>query len=451
LAFHCIPLAMVDSEFAKNQLRLLIKDRYLHPNGQLPAYEWNFSDVNPPVHAWATWRVYQMDKKRRDGKGDMDFLERMFHKLVLNFTWWVNRKDKDERNIFEGGFLGLDNIGVFDRSAPLPTGGKIEQSDGTSWMAMYALNLMRMALELAKQNPVYQEMAGKFFEHFLYIADAMTRGGDGKFNLWDEEDQFYYDVLHTPDNVRTKLKVRSIVGLIPLFAVEIVDEELLNAMPLFARRAWWLVTNRPHLAQLVSRWQEPGKGARHLLSLMRRSRLKALLRRMLDESEFLSEYGIRALSRYHEEHPYVYRAGKTDFVVQYLPGESDSGMFGGNSNWRGPVWFPINFLIVESLQRFYSYYGDSFKIEYPTRSGNLLTLNEVADALAGRLNKLLLKDAKGRRPAFGNNETLQTDPHFRDYLLFHEYFHGDDGHGLGANHQTGWTGLIAKLLQPRHE
>jgi hypothetical protein len=451
LAFHCIPLAMVDSEFAKNQLRLLTKDRYLHPSGQLPAYEWNLSDVNPPVHAWATWRVYQMDKKRRDGKGDLDFLERVFHKLVLNFTWWVNRKDRDERNIFEGGFLGLDNIGVFDRSAPLPTGGKIEQSDGTSWMAMYALNLMRMALELAKQNPVYQEMAGKFFEHFLYIADAMTRGGDGKFNLWDDDDQFYYDVLHTPDNVRTKLKVRSIVGLIPLFAVEIIDEELLNAMPLFARRAWWLVTNRPHLAQLVSRWQEPGKGARHLLSLMRRSRLKALLRRMLDESEFLSEYGIRALSRYHDEHPYVYRAGKTDFVVQYLPGESDSGMFGGNSNWRGPVWFPINYLIVESLQRFYSYYGDSFKIEYPTGSGTLLTLIEVADALAGRLNKLLLKDADGRRPAFGDSELLQTDPHFRDYLLFHEYFHGDDGHGLGASHQTGWTGLIAKLLQPRHD
>ncbi|RZK34673.1 MAG: glucosidase, partial [Hymenobacter sp.] len=329
LAFHCIPLAMVDSEFAKNQLRLLTKDRYLHPNGQLPAYEWNFSDVNPPVHAWATWRVYSMDKKRRGGQGDTAFLELVFHKLVLNFTWWVNRKDRDERNIFEGGFLGLDNIGVFDRSAPLPTGGKIEQSDGTSWMAMYALNLMRMALELARQNPVYQEMAGKFFEHFLYIADAMTRGGDGKFNLWDDEDQFYYDVLHTPDNVRTKLKVRSIVGLIPLFAVEIIDEELLNAMPQFARRAWWLVSHRPHLAQLVSRWHEPGKGARHLLSLMRRSRLKALLRRMLDESEFLSDYGIRALSRYHDEHPYVYRAGKTDFVVQYLPGESDSGMFGG--------------------------------------------------------------------------------------------------------------------------
>ena len=451
LAFHCIPLAMVDSEFAKNQLRLLTKDRYLHPNGQLPAYEWNFSDVNPPVHAWATWRVYSMDKKRRGGQGDTAFLELVFHKLVLNFTWWVNRKDRDERNIFEGGFLGLDNIGVFDRSAPLPTGGKMEQSDGTSWMAMYALNLMRMALELAKQNPVYQEMAGKFFEHFLYIADAMTRGGDGKFNLWDDEDQFYYDVLHTPDNVRTKLKVRSIVGLIPLFAVEIIDEELLNAMPQFARRAWWLVTNRPHLAQLVSRWQEPGKGARHLLSLMRRSRLKALLRRMLDESEFLSDYGIRALSRYHDEHPYVYRAGKTDFVVQYLPGESDSGMFGGNSNWRGPVWFPINFLIVESLQRFYSYYGDSFKIEYPTGSGTLLTLMEVADALAGRLNKLLLKDENGRRPAFGNSELLQTDPHFKDYLLFHEYFHGDDGHGLGASHQTGWTGLIAKLLQPSKE
>ena len=449
LAFHCIPLAMVDSGFAKNQLRLLIKDRYLHPSGQLPAYEWNFGDVNPPVHAWATWRVYQMDKKRNNGVGDADFLERLFHKLVLNFTWWVNRKDRDERNIFEGGFLGLDNIGVFDRSAPLPTGGKMEQSDGTSWMAMYALNLMRMALELARTNPVYQEMAGKFFEHFLYIADAMTRGGDGKFNLWDDEDQFYYDVLHTPDNTRTKLKVRSIVGLIPLFAVEIIDEELLNAMPLFARRAWWLVNNRPHLAQLVSRWQEPGKGARHLLSLLRRSRLKALLRRMLDESEFLSEYGIRALSRYHHEHPYVYRAGKTDFVVQYLPGESDSGMFGGNSNWRGPVWFPINFLIVESLQRFYTYYGDSFKVAYPTGSGNLLTLKEIANKLAERLNKLLLRGEDGRRPAFGDSELLQTDPHFRDYLLFHEYFHGDDGHGLGANHQTGWTGLIAKLLQPQ--
>jgi hypothetical protein len=448
LAFHCIPLAMVDSDFAKNQLRLLTKDRYLHPSGQLPAYEWNFGDVNPPVHAWATWRVYQMDKKRRDGQGDTAFLERIFHKLVLNFTWWVNRKDHDERNIFEGGFLGLDNIGVFDRSSPLPTGGKMEQSDGTSWMAMYALNLMRMALELAKQNPVYQEMAGKFFEHFLYIADAMTRGGDGKFNLWDEEDEFYYDVLHTPDNARTKLKVRSIVGLIPLFAVEIIDDELLDAMPAFARRAWWLVNHRPHLAQLVSRWQEPGQGARHLLSLLRSSRLKSLLHRMLDESEFLSDFGIRALSRYHEEHPYVYRAGKDDFVVTYLPGESDSGMFGGNSNWRGPVWFPINYLIVESLQRFYHYYGDSFKVEYPTGSGTLLTLKEIADALAGRLTRLLLKDENGRRPAFGQDELLQTDPHFRDYLLFHEYFHGDDGHGLGATHQTGWTGLIAKLLQP---
>ncbi|WP_201983483.1 MGH1-like glycoside hydrolase domain-containing protein [Hymenobacter rubidus] len=451
LAFHCIPLAMVDSEFAKNQLRLLTKDRYLHPSGQLPAYEWNLSDVNPPVHAWATWRVYQMDKKRRGGQGDNTFLEMVFHKLSLNFTWWVNRKDRDGRNIFEGGFLGLDNIGVFDRSAPLPTGGKMEQSDGTSWMAMYALNLMRMALELSKQNPVYQEMAGKFFEHFLYIADAMTRGGDGRFNLWDEDDQFYYDVLHTPDNARTRLKVRSIVGLIPLFAVEIIDDELLDAMPAFARRARWLVTNRPHLAQLVARWQEPGKGARHLMSLVRRSRLKGLLSRMLDESEFLSEFGVRALSRYHKNYPYVYRAGKTDFVVQYLPGESDSGMFGGNSNWRGPVWFPINYLIVESLQRFYAYYGDSFKVEYPTGSGNLLNLNEVADKLAGRLTRLLLKDEKGRRPAFGQNELLQTDPHFRDYLLFHEYFHGDDGHGLGASHQTGWTGLVAKLLQVKSE
>jgi len=446
LAFHCIPLAMVDADFAKSQLRLLCRDWYMHPNGQLPAYEWNLSDVNPPVHAWATWRVYKMDKKLRQGQGDTVFLEAVFHKLALNFTWWVNRKDKSERNIFEGGFLGLDNIGVFDRSAPLPTGGFIEQSDGTSWMAMFALNMMRMALELAQTNPVYQEIAGKFFEHFLYIADAMTRGGDGLFNLWDEEDGFYYDVLHTPDEERTMLKVRSIVGLIPLFAVEILEDDLLNALPEFTARARWVLDKRPHLAELVSRWERPGQGARHLLGLLRRPRLKQLLTRMLDETEFLSEYGIRSMSRHHLEHPYVYSTEDNDFEVGYVPGEAESGMFGGNSNWRGPIWFPINYLIIESLQRFHYYYGNKFKVEYPTGSGHYLNLQEVANALAGRLNKLLLRDENGRRPAFGDNELLQNDPHFRDNLLFHEYFHGDTGYGLGANHQTGWTGLIVRLL-----
>ena len=447
LAFHCIPLAMVDAEFAKQQLRLLTKDWYMHPSGQLPAYEWNLNDVNPPVHAWATWRVYQMDKKLNAGHGDAAFLEAVFHKLTLNFTWWVNRKDKSERNIFEGGFLGLDNIGVFDRSSPLPTGGFIEQSDGTSWMAMFALNMMRMALELAKTNPVYQEMAGKFFEHFLYIADAMTRGGDGEFNLWDAEDKFYYDVLHTPDGERTKLKVRSIVGLIPLFAVEVIEQDLLDAMPEFSARARWLIDNRPHLAKLVSRWEEPGKGARHKLSLMRKDRLKSLLSRMLDEQEFLSEFGIRALSRYHLAEPYVFSTEDTDFTVQYVPGEAESSMFGGNSNWRGPIWFPINYLIIESLQRFFFYYGEQFTVEYPTGSGRQLNLDEIARALAGRLTKLILKDETGRRPAFGQDELLQTDPHFRDNILFHEYFHGDNGRGMGASHQTGWTGLLVRLLQ----
>jgi hypothetical protein len=446
LAFHCIPLAEVDAEFAKNQLRLLTRDWYMHPNGQLPAYEWNLSDVNPPVHAWATWRVYQLDQEQRGGQGDLGFLEAMFHKLSLNFAWWVNRKDHKGCNIFQGGFLGLDNIGVFDRSAPLPTGGFIEQSDGTSWMAMYALNLMRISLELARQNPVYQEIASKFFEHFLYIVEAMTKVGDGAFNLWDEGDGFYYDVLHTPDGQRTKLKVRSIVGLIPLFAVEVLDDELLQELPEFSRRLHWLLANRPHLAELVSRWQEPGKGERHRLSLLRSHRLKCLLARMLDETEFLSDYGIRALSRYHLAHPYEFPTAAANFTVTYLPGESDSSMFGGNSNWRGPIWFPINYLIIESLQRFYAYYGDAFQVEYPTGSGQLHTLQEIAAALAGRLSQLFLRDAAGHRPAHGLNEQVQHDPHFRDYLQFYEYFHGDTGHGLGASHQTGWTGLLVRLL-----
>ncbi len=449
LAFHCLPLAMLDASFAKHQLRLLTQDGYLHPNGQMPAYEWKFEDVNAPVHAWATWRVYQMDRKLNGGNGDVVFLEAVFQKLVMTFMWWVNRKDRDERNIFEGGFLGMDNIGVFDRSAPLPTGGKIEQSDGTSWMAMFALNLMRMALELAKTNPLYQEMASKFFEHFLYIAYAMTKGGGGEFNLWDERDQFYYDVLHMPDDSRERLRIRSMVGLIPLFAVEVVDDELLEAMPKFAARAQWLIQHRPHLAELVSRWQEPGEGARHLLSLMRRRRLRSILTRMLDETEFLSDYGIRSLSRYHLEHPFEYHTAEDSFEVRYVAGEAESNMFGGNSNWRGPIWFPVNYLIIESLQRFHSYYGASFTIEYPTGSGKMYNLSEVADALSERLARLLLKDEHGHRPAFGPAGPLQDDPHFRDYLLFHEFFHGDDGHGLGASHQTGWTGLIVRLLQQR--
>ncbi|GAB3571409.1 glucosidase family protein [Hymenobacter daeguensis] len=446
LAFHCLPLAMVDSDFAKQQLRLLCQDGYLHPNGQMPAYEWKFEDVNAPVHAWATWRVYQMDRKLH-GAPDTAFLEAVFQKLVMTFTWWVNRKDRDERNIFEGGFLGMDNIGVFDRSSPLPTGGKIEQSDGTSWMAMFALNLMRMALELAKTNPNYQEMAVKFFEHFLYIADAMTRGGGGQFNLWDDEDQFYYDVLHAPDDSRTRLRIRSMVGLIPLFAVEVIDDELLQTVPEFERMALALIQRRPRLADLVSRWQDPGQAARHLMGLMRRSRLRSVLARMLDETEFLSDYGIRSLSRYHLDHPYEYHVDEDSFDVTYVAGEAVSDMFGGNSNWRGPVWFPVNYLIIESLQRFHTYYGDSFTVEYPTGSGRQHTLAQVADALSGRLARLFLKDENGRRPAFGSHEKQQTDPHFRDHLLFHEYFHGDDGHGLGASHQTGWTGLVVRLLE----
>ncbi|MBX0289059.1 glucosidase [Hymenobacter sp. HSC-4F20] len=452
LAFHCIPLALVDVDFAKNQLQLLCQDWYMHPNGQLPAYEWKLEDVNPPVHAWATWRVYKMDRKQRGGHGDTPFLESVFHRLLLNFTWWVNRKDRNNRNVFEGGFLGLDNIGVFDRSAPLPEGDFIEQADGTAWMAMFALNMMRMALELAKTNPVYQDMASKFFEHFLYIAEAMTNMADEKIDMWDEEDGFYYDVLNTPEHGRLPLRVRSIVGLIPLFAVEVLDEDTLQQMPRFVYRLNWFLDHRPQLAAMVSRWQEPGKGQSHLLSLLRGHRMKLLLRRALDEAEFLSDYGVRALSRYHLRHPFVFALDDDEkAIVDYQPGESTTSLFGGNSNWRGPVWMPMNFLLVESLQRFYHYYGPDFKVEYPTGSGQYSTLLEISQALTDRLTRLFLRDANGQRPCFGPDKQLQTDPHFRDYLLFHEYFHGDTGQGLGASHQTGWTGLIAKLLQPREE
>ncbi len=451
LAFHCVPLALIDAEFAKAQLVLLTREWYMHPNGQLPAYEWAFGDVNPPVHAWATWRVFQMDRKQRGDHGDLAFLERVFHKLMLNFTWWVNRKDAQGRNIFQGGFLGLDNIGVFDRSSPLPTGGFINQADGTSWMAMYCLNLMRMALELALHNPVYEDIASKFFEHFLHIAEAMTCMGDVCAGLWDEEDQFFYDKLQMPDGREIPLRIRSMVGLIPLFAVETLEPETLERLPDFHRRLNWLMRNRPDLASLVSRWNEPRLGERRLLSLLRGSRMKKLLRRMLDETEFLSEYGIRALSQYHDQHPYVFHNDGQALSVGYQPAESTSVLFGGNSNWRGPIWFPVNFLIIESLQKFHHYYGDDFKVECPTGSGTMLTLNEIAEELGRRLSRIFTRDQQGRRAVFGACEKLQSDPHFRDYILFHEYFHGDNGRGVGASHQTGWTGLIAKLLQPRRE
>jgi len=454
LAFHCIPLALVDAEFAKSQLVLLTREWYMHPNGQLPAYEWAFGDVNPPVHAWSTWRVFQMDRKQRretnpQHPGDLAFLERVFHKLMLNFTWWVNRKDAQGRNIFQGGFLGLDNIGVFDRSAPLPTGGFINQADGTSWMAMYSLNLMRIALELARHNKVYEDIATKFFEHFLHIAEAMNNIGEGGIGLWCDKDEFYYDVLNLPNGEMTPLKVRSMVGLIPLFAVETLDEELLKELPAFEGRLQWFLNYRPDLASLVSRWNEPGMGQRHLLSLLRGHRMKCLLRRMLDETEFLSEFGIRAVSRHHLEHPYEFWSNGTKLSVSYQPAESNSGLFGGNSNWRGPIWMPVNYLIIESLQKFHHYYGDDFKVECPTGSGNFLSIQGVAEELARRLSRLFLKDSKGGRPVLRYHEKLARDPHFRDYILFHEYFHGDSGRGVGASHQTGWTGLIAKLIQPR--
>jgi hypothetical protein len=455
LAFHCIPLAIVDAGFAKHQLTQLTREWYMHPNGQLPAYEWGFGDVNPPVHAWAALRVFQMDRKQRRetdplDKGDLEFLERVYHKLLINFTWWVNRKDAQGRNIFQGGFLGLDNIGVFDRSTPLPTGGHINQADGTSWMAMYCLNLGAIALELAQHNRVYEDIATKFFEHFLDIAAAINGVEDGALGLWDNEDEFYYDHLSLPDGQNQPMKIRSMVGLIPLFAVAVLDPALLKKTPGFTARMEWYLNHRPDLAKLVSRWQEHGTGERHLLSLLRGHRMKCLLRRMLDETEFLSDHGIRALSKIHESQPYRIEVGGLVHEVSYWPAESRSGLFGGNSNWRGPVWMPMNFLIIESLQRFHHYYGDDFKVECPTGSGKFLTLDEVANELSHRLEKLFLTGEDGQRPVLKYHPKLATDPHFKDYVLFHEYFHGDTGRGVGASHQTGWTGLVSKLLQPRN-
>jgi len=445
LAFHCIPLALIDPDFAKRQLVLMLREWYMHPNGQIPAYEWAFGDVNPPVHAWAAWRVYKIEKKQK-GVGDTLFLERIFHKLLLNFTWWVNRKDAEGNNVFQGGFLGLDNIGVFDRSAPLPTGGHIEQSDGTSWMGMYALNLMTIALELARTDPAYEDVATKFFEHFMYIAHAMNNMAGKGIELWDPEDEFPYDVLHVGE-ANHRLKIHSMVGLIPLFAVETIDHDLLQALPRFRRRMEWFINNRPELARLVSRWHEPGAGERHLLGLMRGHRMKRILQRMLDPDEFLSDYGVRALSKFHERQPYILRVGNTEYRVDYEPSESHSGLFGGNSNWRGPIWFPVNYLIIESLQKFHHYYSDDFKVEYPTGSGQLLSLWEVSQELSRRLTRVFLRGADGRRPVYGSQTLFQTDPHWRDHILFYEYFHGDTGEGLGASHQTGWTALVAKLIQ----
>jgi hypothetical protein len=450
LGFHCIAFALIDTAFAKRQLLMLTHEWYMHPNGQLPAYEWSFSDTNPPVHAWSAYRVYELEKNSKGGQGDIPFLETMFHKLLINFTWWVNRKDAEGNNIFEGGFLGMDNIGLFDRSnAPLPPGAHLEQADGTSWMAMYSLNMMRIALELSANNPVYQDMATKFFEHFLYIAGAMDSMGMDGTGLWDDEDEFFYDSIRLAGDSRLKLKIRSMVGLAPLFAVEVLDDVILQAQPEFAERLEWFLKNRPDLASLVSRWHEMGSEDKHLLSLLRGHRIKRLLHRALDETEFLSEYGIRALSKYYEQHPYVLNLDGHMLSVQYTPGESTIPLFGGNSNWRGPIWMPANFLIIESLQRFHHYYGDDFKVEYPTNSGQYLTLNQISEELSKRLARIFLRDEKGRRPVFGNYDKLQNDPHFKDYILFYEYFHGDNGRGVGASHQTGWTGLIAKLLMPR--
>ena len=446
LAFHCVPLALVDSQFAKEQLILLLREWYMHPNGQLPAYEWAFGDVNPPVHAWAAWRIYKIEK-RRTGQGDRAFLERVFHKLLLNFTWWVNRKDAEGMNIFQGGFLGLDNIGVFDRSKMLPTGGHLEQSDGTSWMAMYTLNLLAIALELASDNPAYEDVASKFWEHFVYIAHAMNNLGHDNMGLWDEEDGFYYDGLRLPDGSSIPMKVRSMVGLIPLFAVETLEPELLHRMPSFRRRLEWFIDNRPDLTRNVACMRTAGRGERRLLSIADENKLRRILQSMLDESEFLSPHGIRSISRFHREHPYTLNFDSVEHRVDYDPAESRSGIFGGNSNWRGPVWFPLNYLLIESLQKFHHYFGDDFKVECPTRSGRYLTLWEVARELSQRLSRTFLRDVAGRRPVYGDWEKFQNDPYWRDLILFFECFHGETGRGVGASHQTGWTGLVAKMLQ----
>jgi mannosylglycerate hydrolase MGH1-like protein len=446
LAFQCVALARADPGFAKAQLLLLTREWFMHPNGQLPAYEWELSDVNPPVHAWAAWRVYEIDREAT-GRADRVFLERVFLKLLLNFTWWVNREDADGRNVFQGGFLGLDNIGVFNRSEPLPGGGRVEQADGTAWMAAYSLDMLRIALELAREEPHYEDLATKFFEHFLYIAGALNDLGGTGVGLWHEGDQFFYDAVRAPDGGAEPLRVRSLVGLLPLLAVEVIDGDALARHKDFAGRMAWFLRHRPDLARQVSRFLEKARGGeeRRLVALLRAHRMKALLARMLDEEEFLSPHGIRSLSRVHAATPYVHRLDGRTFTIGYEPGESSSGLFGGNSNWRGPVWIPLNAMLIEALRKFHRFYGPALKVECPTRSGRLLTLGEVADELSRRVTTLFLRGAGGRRPCDGAGPPAAGAD--ADLLRFHEYFHGDDGRGLGASHQTGWTALVAELLR----
>ncbi len=449
LAFHMITMALVDPDYAKGQLNMFLREWYTHPNGQIPAYEWAFGDVNPPVHAWACWRVFQIDRKLT-GQPDYAFLERVFHKLMMNFTWWVNRKDSEGNNIFEGGFLGLDNIGIFDRSQPLPMGGFLEQSDGTSWMAMYCLNMLKISLELAtKVDPIFEDVASKFFEHFLYIAAAMNGIRNG--GLWDETDGFFYDKLKLPGGDEKMVRVRSMVGLIPLFAVDTMEPEVIEKLPGFRRRMEWFMKHRPDLSTNVASLAREGMGDRRLLSVLVRSRLERVLHRLLDEEEFLSAHGIRSLSRCHAARPYRLSMDGHEYSVCYEPAESRTGLFGGNSNWRGPIWFPVNYLLIEALQRYNHYFGDDLKVEFPSGSGNRMNLGEVACELSRRLSRIFLRDQNGRRAVFGGAEKFQSDPHFRDHILFYEFFHGDNGAGMGASHQTGWTALVAKLLQQSGE
>ncbi len=444
LAFHVVPFALIDAQFAKRQLINLTREWLMHPSGQLPAYEWAFGDVNPPVHAWAAYRVFKIDEKM-NGTADYAFLERVFQKLLMNFTWWINRKDRSGRNLFQGGFLGLDNIGIFDRSAPLPTGGHLDQSDGTSWMAFYALVMMRIALELTKTNRTYEDIASKFYEHFLRIAHAMNElEGMG---LWHEDDGFYYDVLHRDDAPKTHMRIRSLVGLLPLLAVETLEPEDLANNPEFARRMHWFIEHRPEFKASVACMETPGVGERRLLAIVWPSRLRRVLAVLFDESEFLSDHGIRSISRCHREQPFAMTVGAQQYSIRYEPGESSSGVFGGNSNWRGPVWFPINFLLIEALQKYHRYAGNALTVDVPTGSGRSVSLWEASNEIAHRLIAIFARDSDGRRAVFGANERLQTDPHFRDCVPFYEYFHGDTGEGVGASHQTGWTALVAKLIQ----
>ncbi|PSR17948.1 glucosidase [filamentous cyanobacterium CCP3] len=447
LAFHVIPISLIDPDFAKDQLMLMLREDYLHPNGQIPAYEWNFGDVNPPVHAFATWEIYVRDRERNDGQGDLEFLKYAFSKLLINFTWWVNRKDEGGNNLFEGGFLGLDNIGVFDRSSPLPTGGRLEQADGTAWMVFFSQRMFQIAIELALHDSLYEDLAIKFFEHTMWIAGAMDRIGVHHDELWDEEDGFFYDVLRLPDGNSTRLKVRSLVGLLSLMAVAVFPREAFDKLPRFRERAFKFIDRHPELVDNVHLPNQYGVRQRLMLSILNEDKLRRVLSRMLDEDEFLSDYGIRSLSRIHLDNPYVFYHAGQEYKVGYVPGDSTSGMFGGNSNWRGPIWMPVNLLLIRALLQLYSYYGDSFMMEYPTGSGDHKTLFEITQCISERLVSIFTKDENGRRPVYGGAEKFQSDPHWRDLILFYEYFHGDDGSGIGASHQTGWTGCIARVIQ----